>query len=34
MQKCTPAIASSAFNLIAFFGLKMERAIQLDYKVI
>ena len=27
MQKCTPAIASSAINLIAIFGLKMERAI-------
>ena len=22
MQKCTPVIASSAINLIAFFGLK------------
>ena len=27
MQKCTPAIASSAINLIEFFGLRMERAI-------
>ena len=26
-RKCTTVIASSAINLITFFGLKMERAI-------